>query len=284
MFVLGNSRRSRQGLALGALVLTLSACGSEPEPLAPGVVITDVITNISARGGTAAGVVVAGPAPVGTSGPTATVQGITSVVNGGSAPVDLTGSAEFNRVYVSVLGADGHFDVQLPSGTSVEDLLLGIAPGLAGGSVRVRYALEGPSGIGAVVEQLMSVIRVGTGDVQISVAWTGASDVDLHVIDPAGEEVYFGNDVSASGGRLDLDSNAACHLDNKNNENIVWPVNGAPAGAYRVEVHYYDACAATQSDWVVTVQIKGHAPQVFTGSFVGDETMNPPVVVGTFTY
>ena len=117
----------------------------------------------------------------------------------------------------------------------------------------------------------------------MSVSWTGASDVDLHVIDPSGEEVYFGNLHSASGGTLDLDSNAACNIDNKNNENIVWPVGGAPSGEYTVIVDYWSDCGVARSDYVVTVQVEGQEAQVFSGSFVGPAGM-PSVEIATFTY
>ena len=67
------------------------------------------------------------------------------------------------------------------------------------------------------------------------------SDVDLHVVDPRGEEVFYGHPNSASGGRLDLDSNAACDLDHKRNENITWPVGRAPRG--RSRCRRFDRCA-----------------------------------------
>jgi hypothetical protein len=270
-------------VALGA-ALVMSGCANEPEPLAPTTTIADLITGISARRGAVQGIVVAGNPSAGTAGPSAAVAGISSVVNGGSSQVTLTGSDQFQRVLVSILGVDGYYDVQLPTGTSVEDLVMNMGTGLNAGSFRLRYVLEGPSGLGPIAEQTVRVIRVGTGDVQVSVAWTGASDVDLHVYEPSGEEVYFGNLASETGGTLDLDSNPACNIDNKNNENIVWPTNGAPAGEYRVIVVYYDDCGVERSDWVVTVQVKGRQPETFAGSFVGVEAANPSLEVTRFTY
>lgn len=275
---------SRHMTVLGAALVLLAGC-DKPEPTnEAGTQINELISGVSARDGAVTGTLQPGQPPLGSSGPTAEVAGISSVVNGGSASVNVNGASEFQRVYVQALGADGYYDVQLPSGVTVENLVLGMASTLGAGNITVRYTLDGPGGVGAFAEQRMSVIRVGTGDVQVSVAWTGASDVDLHVIDPSGERVYFGHDISASGGRLDLDSNAACTIDNKNNENIVWPVNGAPAGTYRVYVDYWSDCGVERSDWVVTVQRKGHAPEVFQGSFVGPAAENPDVQIGDFSY
>jgi len=131
----------------------------------------------------------------------------------------------------------------------------------------------------------LRIIRAGNGDFQASVAWTGATDVDLHVYDPNGEHVYYGNRTATTGGRLDIDSNAACTIDNTNVENIFWPLNVAPAGQYRVELHYYADCGVARSDWVVTVLLKGQAPAIMTGSFVGlAGAANPAVIIGNFTY
>ena len=37
----------------------------------------------------------------------------------------------------------------------------------------------------------LEVVQVGTGDVQISLSWDVDSDVDLHVVDPNGDEIYW---------------------------------------------------------------------------------------------
>ena len=75
----------------------------------------------------------------------------------------------------------------------------------------------------------MLVFAVGTsGDVQISVSWDAPSDVDLHVVEPSGEELYYGHSTSATGGQLDVDSNPDCAIDGRQIENIRWP-GRAPA-------------------------------------------------------
>jgi hypothetical protein len=43
---------------------------------------------------------------------------------------------------------------------------------------------------------------VGTGAVQVNVTWDLDVDVDLHVLDPRGEEIYYDHRRSASGGVL----------------------------------------------------------------------------------
>jgi uncharacterized protein YfaP (DUF2135 family) len=118
--------------------------------------------------------------------------------------------------------------------------------------------------------------------VQVSLAWDAPTDVDLHVTDPANEEIYFANTTSASGGELDLDSNAACSIDNINNENITWPVNGAPNGTYTVELVYWSACTQAQTNYTVTVFVRGQSPQTYSGTLVTAST-SIKVPIGIFT-
>jgi uncharacterized protein YfaP (DUF2135 family) len=276
--------RSLRLALVAAGCAVLSSCA--PEPIAPTYVITDFINNVTARNGTVLGVVRETDPPAPATGPVPTVAGIATVVNGGSARINVSADAgSFQRVFISTPSARGHWEVLLPDGVTVEDLVLSVARTVRAGNLRVRYELEAVGGeAGPYAEQTLSVIAVGTGDVQISVAWTGASDVDLHVFDPSGEEIFYGNKTAASGGTLDLDSNPACDIDNKNNENIVFPTGMAPAGEYRVVVDYYDDCNVSRSDWVVTVQRKDQEPATFVGSFAGEAGANPPAEVTTFTY
>ena len=80
--------------------------------------------------------------------------------------------------------------------------------------------------------------KAGTGDVAFRLLWDGVSDLDLNVLDPAGNCIAFGNRNSPSGGVLDVDCNgtsdSACEHPI---ENVFWPPATAPAGDYTVWVH-----------------------------------------------
>jgi hypothetical protein len=275
----------RRGPLAGLLLTALTVAACEP-PLTTGPtgVMSDYVTAVTARNGEAVGVLRAGALPAGTAGAVAAVAGVSGAVNGGSAQVRLRSTEGFERVLVGVQGVDAYYDLTLPTGTSLEDLVVGIAPGLEGGLLQMRYVVAGPEGFGPFATQTMRVIKVGTGDVQVSIAWSGASDIDLHIFDPAGEEIFYDNKQSASGGMLDLDSNAACAIDGRNAENVVWPAAGAPRGQYRVVVDYYDDCGVSQTDWVVTVQVAGVEARTFSGSFTGIGATTPMLQVATFTY
>lgn len=91
--------------------------------------------------------------------------------------------------------------------------------------------------------------RLGTGDVQITLIWDTAPDVDLHVTDPNGEEIWFQHKFSRSGGELDVDDTT---FDGP--ENVYWPTGGAPRGRYRVEVVLFGGNTA---NWRVRTRIDG---------------------------
>lgn len=78
-----------------------------------------------------------------------------------------------------------------------------------------------------------------TGDVQVTVSWTGAPDVDLSVVDPAGSTIDFEHKHSPSGGQLDLDD-----TNGNGPENIFWPRGGAPDGPYQVYVKLFKGDSA----------------------------------------
>jgi hypothetical protein len=78
-----------------------------------------------------------------------------------------------------------------------------------------------------------------TGDIQVSLAWNNVNDLDLHVITPGGERIYFGDRVSICRGMLDVDMNAGLFFRVDPVENIFWPPRSAPPGMYQVMVHHY---------------------------------------------
>jgi hypothetical protein len=84
---------------------------------------------------------------------------------------------------------------------------------------------------------------VGTGDVQVTLLWTAAADLDLRVEDPTGASVGWQNPTSGTGGRLDRDANRGCgSIVPEPVENVFWPEGEAPRGDYTVTVTMWSAC------------------------------------------
>ncbi|MDR2627456.1 MAG: hypothetical protein LBC40_05435 [Dysgonamonadaceae bacterium] len=86
-------------------------------------------------------------------------------------------------------------------------------------------------------------------DLTIRLDWVkvaGYTDIDLHVIDPFGEEIYFAHKISASGGWLDRDD-----IIGPGPEHVYW--KEAPAGEYIIKVHHYGSESQSVIGFTVTV-------------------------------
>jgi hypothetical protein len=108
--------------------------------------------------------------------------------------------------------------------------------------------VETPPGVAAAVnvpeaaalERRLGEVSARGGDIQISLSWHNYNDLDLHCLDSAGEEIFFGHRLSLrTGGVLDVDQNAGPPYNMSPVENIYWPFGGAPSGLYRISVVYY---------------------------------------------
>lgn len=86
-------------------------------------------------------------------------------------------------------------------------------------------------------------VEVKVGDPQFTLIWDTMVDLDLHVIEPGGKEIYWLDTKGRFNGELDVDNREGLGP-----ENIYWlkenPDGGrdlglGPAGEYRWFVHYY---------------------------------------------
>ncbi len=274
MFSRAPSRWLALGLLLGATAVGVAACGGGDNNGNSGPSTQDYVVAVRDAGGGGTAQFVAGSPPSGGSGPTAAVSSNGSVIPGGTLQAAVTAGQAFTTVIFSVSGADGYYRLTLPSATAAAELLVTLAQTLPATSFSSQIAVgASSSAVGAYATQPLQVVQVGTGDVQVSLSWSTAADVDLHVVDPSGAEIYFAQPQAQSGGVLDLDSNAGCAADETRNENVTWPVGGAPVGTYRVLVDYWSNCEVAETPYVVTVRLKGQSPQTFSGTLTGTGDM-----------
>ncbi|MGZ0016902.1 YfaP family protein [Yeosuana sp. AK3] len=109
------------------------------------------------------------------------------------------------------------------------------------------------------------VLENGYGDIQVTLTWDNGADIDLHVIDTNGEEIYYAHPYSNSGGILDVDD-----IDGYGPENIFWPANQAPNGNYQVFVHDYADNGNGTTNYTVLINAFGKTKK-YTGSVVYNE-------------
>jgi hypothetical protein len=113
--------------------------------------------------------------------------------------------------------------------------------------------------------------ELGTGDVQVTLRWESSSDIDLHVFEPDGTEIYFGDrGPTSTGGRLDVDSNVGCEQE-ASVENVFWPDGDMPIGGYRVVVTGYQVDGCGGGDYTLTANVKGDPVLDETGTVGQDE-------------
>ncbi|MFN3689590.1 MAG: YfaP family protein [Fimbriimonadales bacterium] len=113
------------------------------------------------------------------------------------------------------------------------------------------------------------------GDPQFSLAWNNRNDLDLHVIDPAGNHIWYRQRRSPTGGELDVDANAdPLRATDRPVENIYWAPGDAPEGTYQVYVHHYaNHGAPDPTRYTLRITANGRT-RVFEGSLRYGENSN----------
>ena len=242
------------------------------------------------------------PVPEASGGPATSLSGNETVINGGAffLSVQPEPGSSVESVIVALEGESfGYYEVDLSNTRRMTSGLLASSSSDQRSNLELRGQISqdvesdfsivviatDASGVGMPEVHDFGVIEVGTGSVQISLSWDVDSDVDLHVVDPNGNEIFYGHRSVASGGRLDLDSNAGCRIDGIRNENVTWPDGAAPSGTYTVRVNYWSSCDVTATEYAVTI-IYGGEQQVFTGTLTGRGNQGgrgSGIVISTFT-
>lgn len=221
-------------------------------------------------------------------------DGAPSFINGssGSYVLSYAGSTDVRAALVKVPGYDGYFRVPVTAEAGKVSLELNFAAdffqrtgalqrsalhlAVATGPLTLQVALEDVLGVvGPAFTLSLTPKEVKTGEVKVSIAWDSPTDVDLHVTEPGGEHIYYSHKTSATGGQLDLDSNAGCSIDGVNNENIVWPIGKSPNGDFQVRVHMYQSPCGTgpaSASGTLTISYCGpDSPKVIPFTLPADE-------------
>lgn len=119
------------------------------------------------------------------------------------------------------------------------------------------------------------------GELRMSLEWFNYDDLDLHVVEPSGEEIYYRNKRSRTNGCLDVDMNARDGSTRSPVENIIYPHSNPlmTEGKYSVYVDQY--CKRENIDTGFSLEIEC---QDETFSFDYNKPVTGRVLVAEFVY
>lgn len=284
-------RRWSQVVPVAILLFGLGAgCGEGPSKIPVGSIDQPCVTGEGSRYLLARGFLDSAESwdcrtPRAGTGPAhfSNVDGNAVAVTGGSFLLHLawTGvnSIQGRLIFVWVQGDRGFQIVRAQSNVNPLPAEFFVRSAAGGGNRRMSFAIDDGTGtpeephIGQILNVDLTLIQVGSGDIQVSLYWNTLTDMDLYLVDPTGETIFYGSRNSASGGELDLDSYAACNFSAGNgNENIYWGAGQAPPGHYSIRVNLWSACEITEdTDWRTTIVVGQTDIQVRDGVFRPDE-------------
>jgi Ca-activated chloride channel family protein len=122
-----------------------------------------------------------------------------------------------------------------------------------------------------------------SGDIRVSLSWKNRNDLDLYVITPDGERIYYGNTHDSTGGELDVDMNVSGES-TEPIENIFWQESAATVGTYRVIVQNFNFHGDGQNPTPFMVELKNGKSQQSFESQVNGVGNSSDVEVCSFQY
>ena len=195
----------------------------------------------------------------------------------GSNFITVTSSEEYDRFYIGVEGETGYYElvpVNLTNASTRASAFYSYMIFLNYGvnyNRNITMLVKARKTNGQITQAYRKAIRYVqtgiSGDLTVNLTFSNEKDVDLRLITPSGDEIYYGNrtrsiydEVGDSTIRygLDHDSNAGCLIDGLKNENIVIPDIAVEAGVYEVRVDMYSNCdRSLATSWQLVVRYKG---------------------------
>ena len=98
-----------------------------------------------------------------------------------------------------------------------------------------KYEVSFPEYIDNRTKELKEELKINTADLMIVITWnTDKTDIDLHVIEPSGEECYYSHKTTASGGELTADVTQGYGPE-------MYVIKNAEEGTYNVKAKYYSS-------------------------------------------
>jgi hypothetical protein len=215
-----------------------------------------------------------GPAPADSGGPTiSSFNNTSNVIIPGQVSKPLSGIVPPNAGAIALyLDGDAGYWLVLPGAADATQLnqltwsaSLSFSPLLpAGDYVLVGQAvgLDGKFGPRSTAK-LSTADQPPPGALVIALRWDVNADLDLHVVDPAGVEIWAKH-IADSGGLLDFDSNSNCVIDGRRQEDVIWAMT-PPSGHYIARVDTASLCSESIAVWSVAATLNGTVVAASTG-------------------
>ncbi len=211
----------------------------------------------------------------------------------------------------SIIGVDGQRgawilpaglpDIDVPGSTSVSTTFAIADDAPPGPFTLLVSAVDRDGRIGEPAQTMLvaDAVPPPDGDLVVGLVWDGTADLDLHVVDPLGNDAWAGSpntwkppppgepvDPNAflTGGMLDRDANASCRHDGSPSEHVIWKPrmgsNGPVApvivpGTYTVRVDARSLCGEPSAQWYVEVLRSGELVAAARGVSISDDVLAP---------
>ncbi|MCY4105120.1 MAG: DVUA0089 family protein [Chloroflexi bacterium] len=92
----------------------------------------------------------------------------------------------------------------------------------------------------------LTALNLPTGDIEVSLLWSTAADLQLLVRDPNGNSIYDDFPTTAYGASLAFAGNVGCSSDLASPvSHIYWPSGTAIPGHYEIDIWYQNSCGDT---------------------------------------
>ena len=222
---------------------------------------------------------------------------VNSIIHPNAIDYPIAGALEpgATAAAIGLLGDVGYWIVVsgLPSVATPADPSFAATATFSAGVVPGPYTLEvhavdGQGRFGPPSTQVLtaqSSPSAATGALVVTLTWDTESDMDLHVVDPSGQEIFHGEmsdqpppfapqPEGGSYGHLDWDSNANCVIDGRREESVIWP-NPPPSGPYVVRVDAASLCGQPIAHWTVEALSAGSSVGKAQGVAVDASTRGP---------
>ena len=195
-----------------------------------------------------------------------------SVLSGGMNFITVISRYKYIKFYIGIKGFHGHWVYIPASHTFSGGKYTYIIPLLFSVNYHedITFIIIAEQDDGSMTQGTegdIKYVESMSGDLNINLTFDTPKDVDLHLILPNNERIYYnhrGGTYTTSEGQtvtygLDHDSNAGCRIDNLNNENIYIPAELITTGTYTIIVDLYQNCNTSYAtNWSVVARYKGN--------------------------